>query len=186
MSNIAYFTTSPAILMRRRQAAGSTTTTTSTSTTTSTTSTSTTTTTTCPVYSLDIYVRFSLEPNIGCDCFICPDCSNESYELQYSDDAGSNWNYLASLNSLTTACTFVSTQTIDTCLVTDYRLRVFATEPCGTEVYIKAAYDAVGCIKGGACGDCTLTETANLVGYSNVRITVCQECVDNCPRPCCV
>jgi hypothetical protein len=178
MSNIAYFTTSPAALMRKWVAGeGSITTTTST-----------TTTTTCPIYNLDIYVGFFIGVNTSCDCFICPDCGNENILLEFSVDGGSSWSEYTNLNSQNNdTCTFIATETINGCSVSDYRLRIFATEPCGTPVYINAVYDDTTCGNIGDCfsNKCALLETANLVGYSSVHITVCQDCVDNCSRVCC-
>ncbi len=55
MSNVAYFTSSPAALMRRWQASSATTTTT-------TTTTSTTTTTTLPIYTVDMYLKLGEDP----------------------------------------------------------------------------------------------------------------------------
>ena len=178
MSNIAYFTTSPAMLMRKWKASSATTTT----------STTTTTTTTCAVTSIDVYVGFHYGVDAGCDCLFCPDCTGYSnIVLEYSDDAGSNWYSVSSLTAVNSDCNYIDTISFD-CTVTDYRLRIFAIEPCGTPVTININYDETKCPEtSNSCSFCTETETPNLVGsgYSRVNIGVCQICESNCARVCC-
>lgn len=172
MSNIAYFTTSPAMLMRQWKAS-------------------------CGIYDLDIYIKGNLGPfGTNCDCDTCPACEDALSVIYLEYDDGSGWADTGfNVNaSLSTTCSYLSTISINTCSLTTYKFRITMPNYCPTSPFtIKFNYtiNSSTCPSVGDCasGVCTSAETANLIpsitSNTSIAISICQDCSSNCITPCC-
>ena len=179
MSVIGYFTTSPVVLMRRWEPSGGTTTT--------------TTTIDCnQVYEIDVYAASGRDCPLcaGCDSSIDPQCEEcDRIQLEYSTDGGTNWNGTGRYFDTVTTCTYVGTFNIGIC-ETSLIFRIISENFCSGPIYFKYAANSSTCPSNrpAACGDCTDSETINVMptGNTSIAFTICTDCVRNCCSPCCV
>lgn len=179
MSVIGYFTTSPVVLMRRWEPSGGTTTT--------------TTTIDCnQVYTIDVYAASSRDCELctGCDFGICAD-ECDVIQLEYSTDGGTNWNAGGIyFDTVSLTCTYLGTFNIGIC-ETSLIFRIISQNLCsGGPIYFKYAANSSTCpsTRPAACGDCTDSETINVMptGNTSIAFTICTSCKDNCCSACCV
>lgn len=178
MSVIGYFTTSPVVLMRRWEPSGGTTTT--------------TTTIDCnQVYTIDVYAASNsgCELCTGCDFSLnCEEC--DVIQLEYSTDGGTNWNaggiYFDTVSAF---CTYLGTFNIGIC-ETSLIFRIISQNRCSGPIYFKYTANSSTCPSNrpANCGDCTDSETINVMptGNTSIAFTICTECWNNCCSPCCV
>jgi hypothetical protein len=175
MSNIAYFTTSPAMLMKQWKASSATTTT--------------TTTIDCnQVYTIDVYAASNSKCELCTSCdAICAEC--DVIQLEYSTDGGSSWNAGGIYFDTVTSCAYVGTFNIGIC-ETSLIFRIISQNRCSGPIYFKYAKDSSTCpsARTADCGDCTDSETTNVMptGNTSIAFTICTECRDSCCVPCCV
>ena len=189
MSVIGYFTTSPVVLMRRWEPSGGTTTTTTTIGGTTTT----TTTIDCnQVYEIDVYAASNRGCPLcsGCDSSESPECPEcDIIELEYSTDGGTNWNAGSIYFDQSSTCAYVGTFFISIC-ETSLIFRIISQNRCSGPIYFKYAANSSTCPSNrpAACGDCTDSETINVMptGNTSIAFTICTECFNNCCSPCCV
>lgn len=177
MSVIGYFTTSPVVLMRRWEPSGGTTTT--------------TTTIDCnQVYEIDVYAASGGQCPLCTQCFVgigdCPEC--DVIQLEYSTDGGTNWNAGGIYFDTVNTCTYVGTFNIGIC-ETSLIFRIISQNVCSGPIYFKYAANSSTCPSNrpAACGDCTDSETINVMptGNTSIAFTICTNCKDNCCLPCC-
>ena len=168
MSNIAYFTTSPAMLMKRWKSSID-----------------------CnQVYTIDVYAasNAACELCTGCDFGECAEC--DIIQLEYSTDGGSSWDAGGIyFDTVSQTCTYLGTFNIGIC-ETSLIFRIISQNRCSGPIYFKYAANSSTCPRTStaACGDCTDSETINVMptGNTSIAFTICTECWNNCCSPCCV
>jgi len=175
MSVIGYFTTSPVVLMRRWEPSGGTTTT--------------TTTIDCNnVYEIDVYAASNRGCPLctGCGFFAdCPEC--DPIKLEYSTDGGTNWNDGGISFDTVSTCAYVGTFNIGVC-ETSLIFRIISQNICSGPIYFNYAANSSTCPSAGSCGDCTNSETINVMptGNTSIAFGICTQCKEDCCSPCCV
>jgi hypothetical protein len=172
------------MLMRKWKASSATTTTTTSSTTT-------TTTIDCnQTYSIDVYAKSNKECELCTSCGggECPEC--DSIVLEYSLNAGSTWNSASIyFDTADNVCTYFGTFTVGIC-ETDLRFRIISANRCSGPIYFNYSVEPGGdqCPGVGTCGDCSDSETTNVMPTANSQISfsICTECWNSCCSVCCV
>ena len=173
------------MLMKRWKASGATTTTTTSTTTT-------TTTIDCnQVYTIDVYAASSRDCELctGCDFGLCAD-ECDVIQLEYSTDGGTNWNAGGIyFDTVSLTCTYVGTFNIGIC-ETSLIFRIISQNRCSGPIYFKYAANSSTCpsTRPAGCGDCTDSETINVMptGNTSIAFTICTECFNSCCSACCV
>ena len=168
MSNIAYFTTSPAMLMKRWKSSID-----------------------CnQVYTIDVYAASNSACPLctPCDFGDCPEC--DVIQLEYSTDGGTNWNAGGIYFDTVSTCTYVGTFNIGIC-ETSLIFRIISQNFCGGgPIYFQYAANSSTCpdARTAACDDCKDSETINVMptGNTSIAFTICTGCKNNCCSPCCV
>ena len=162
---------------------------TTTSTTTGAPTTTTTTTIDCNnVYAIDVYGSSNDNCPLctGCNIGDCAEC--DVIQLEYSTDGGTNWNaggiYFDTVGS---TCTYLGTFNIGICETT-LIFRIISQNICSGPIYFNYTAESSVCPKGGNCGDCTDSETINVMptGNTDIAFAICTECLNNCCSVCCV
>jgi hypothetical protein len=166
MSNIAYFTTSPAMLMKRWKSSID-----------------------CnQVYTIDVYAASNQDCVLcaGCDA-LCDEC--DVIQLEYSTDSGSSWNAGGIYFDTVSTCAYVGTFNIGIC-ETSLIFRIISQNRCSGPIYFKYAANSSTCPSNRTadCGDCTDSETTNVMptGNTSIAFTICTDCFNNCCSACCV
>ncbi len=153
--------------------------------------TTTTTTIDCnQVYTIDVYAQ----SNSGCQlCAPCDagDCGEfDVIQLEYSTDGGTNWNAGGIyFDCVSKECTYLGTFNIGIC-ETSLIFRIISQNRCSGPIYFQYNANSSTCPELGdtKCGDCTLSETVNVMptGNTSIAFYICTECFNNCCSACCV
>jgi hypothetical protein len=152
--------------------------------------TTTTTTIDCnQVYDIDVYAASNQDCPLctGCDAGDCPEC--DFIQLEYSTDGGTNWNAGGIYFDTVSTCAYVGTFNIGIC-ETSLIFRIISQNTCGGPIYFKYAANSSTCpsTRGAYCGDCTDSETINVMptGNTSIAFTICTDCIKECCSACCV
>ena len=144
------------------------------------------------MYEIDVYAASGRDCPLcaGCDSSIDPQCEEcDRIQLEYSTDGGTNWNGGGIYFDTVTTCTYVGTFNIGIC-ETSLIFRIISENFCSGPIYFKYAANSSTCPSNrpAACGDCTDSETINVMptGNTSIAFTICTDCVRNCCSPCCV
>ena len=162
--------------------------TTTTTTTTNPPTTTTTTTIDCnQVYEIDVYGSSSESCYLCNSCGIgdCAEC--DVIQLEYSTDGGTNWNAGGIYFDTVSSCTYLGTFNIGICETT-LIFRIISQNRCSGPIYFNYTAESSDCPKAENCGDCTDSETINVMptGNTSIAFSICTECFNNCCSPCCV
>lgn len=168
MSNIAYFTTSPAMLMKRWKSSID-----------------------CnQVYTIDVYAASNSACQLcgNCDAGDCPEC--DVIQLEYSTDGGTNWDaggiYFDTVSKI---CTYLGTFNIGICETT-LIFRIISQNRCSGPIYFQYNANSSTCpnVDPAPCEDCKSSVTANVMptGNTSIAFGICTECFNGCCSACCV